>query len=239
MEVLIANDLDELSHKAADWICKYIEKTLKKQDRFTIVLSGGNTPKKLYQLLASPVYIHKINWEKIHFFWGDERYVPFSDIRNNAKLAVDSLLDHVPAKKENIHLIRTDIKPEDAAVEYEKLLHTYFPDRNHSFDLALLGMGDNAHTLSLFPGYPVVLEKEKWVVSFWLQEQQMHRITLTAPVINAAARIIFLVSGGDKATALHHVLSEEYNPELYPAQVIQPYCGELFWWVDEAAAVNL
>jgi 6-phosphogluconolactonase len=239
MEVLIAKDLDELSLKVADWICKYIEKTLKKQERFTIVLSGGNTPEKLYQLLASPAYIDKIEWEKIHFFWGDERYVPFDDIRNNARMAFDVLLNHVPVKKENIHIISTDIKPEDAAIEYEKLLHLYFPDRNHSFDLVLLGMGDNAHTLSLFPGYSVVLEKEKWVVSFWLQEQQMHRITLTAPVINAATRIIFLVSGSGKAVALQQVLSREYHPEFYPSQVIQPYFGELFWWVDEAAAVNL
>jgi 6-phosphogluconolactonase len=239
MEVLIAKDPDELSHKVADWIWKYIEKILRKQDRFTIVLSGGNTPKKLYQLLASPAYINKIDWKKIHFFWGDERCVPITDERNNAKMAFDALLDHVPVKKENIHIVRTDIRPEDAAVEYEKLLQNYFPDPAHTFDLVLLGMGDNAHTLSLFPGYSVVTEKEKWVASFFLQEQQMHRVTLTAPVINAAARIIFLVSGGDKAAALHHVLSDEYDPELYPAQIIRPYFGDLFWWVDEAAAVNL
>jgi 6-phosphogluconolactonase len=239
MEVLIAKDLDELSHRAADWICKFIEKTLRKQNSFTLVLSGGNTPKKLYQLLASSAFINKIDWEKIHFFWGDERCVPFSDERNNAKMTFDALLNHVPVKKENIHIIRTDMNPEDAAIEYEKILHDYFPDGNHTFDLVLLGMGDNAHTLSLFPGYNVVVEKEKWVVSFFLKEQQMQRITLTAPVINAAVRIIFLVSGGDKAGALHHVLSDEYNPDLYPSQIIQPYTGELFWWVDEAAAVNL
>jgi 6-phosphogluconolactonase len=239
MEVLIAKDLEEMSFKVADWICMYIEKRLREQSRFTLVLSGGNTPKKLYQLLASSSFIYKIDWGKIHFFWGDERYVPFTDERNNARMAFDALLDQVPVKQENVHIIRTDIEPEDAAAEYEKLLHNYFPDSNHSFDLVLSGMGDNAHTLSLFPGYDVVMEKEKWVVSFLLQEQQMYRITLTAPVINAATCIIFLVSGGDKAAALYHVLTDEYEPELYPAQVIRPYTGELFWWVDEAAAVNL
>jgi 6-phosphogluconolactonase len=239
MKVLIAKNLDELSFNAADWITKYIGKTLKKQDRFTFALSGGNTPKKLYQLLASPAFNKKIEWEKIHFFWGDERYVPFSDERNNAKMVFDALLFHVPVNRENIHIIRTDIEPEDAAAEYEKLLHDYFAGRDHSFDLVLLGMGNNAHTLSLFPGYSVVTEKEKWVVSFRLREEQITRVTLTAPVVNAAAHIIFLVSGADKAHALQQVFSAEYNPELYPAQVIQPYTGELYWWVDEAAAVDL
>jgi 6-phosphogluconolactonase len=239
MEIQIAKDLDELSFKVAGWICKYIEKALKKQDRFTIVLSGGNTPKKLYQLLASPAFINRIDWKKIHIFWGDERCVPFTDERNNAGMAFDSLLNHVPVKKENIHIIRTDINPEDAAAEYEKCLHDYFPDRNHTFDLVLLGMGDNAHTLSLFPGYIVVLEKEKWVVSFFLLEQKIQRITLTAPVINAAACIVFLISGADKAASLQQVLSHEYDPNLYPSQIIHPHSGKLYWWVDEAAAVNL
>jgi 6-phosphogluconolactonase len=239
MEVLVAKDIDELSFNVADWITKYMEQTLRKQDRFTLVLSGGNTPKKLYQLLASAAFVKKIDWKKIHFFWGDERYVPFTDERNNARMAFDALLSHVPVNKKNIHMIRTDIEPEDAASEYEKLLHNYFPDRDHSFDLVLLGMGNNAHTLSLFPGYSVVMEKEKWVVSFDLREEHIYRVTMTAPVINAAARIIFLISGTDKATALQQVLSQEYDPELYPAQAIQPTTGELFWWVDEAAAVNL
>ena len=239
MEVLITKDIDELSNRVADWITAYIEKTLRKQERFTLVLSGGNTPKRLYQLLATPEYSNRVDWTKIHFFWGDERYVPFSDDRNNAKMAFDTLLNHVPVNKENIHLIRTDIKPEDAAAEYEKVLQNYFPDKSHSFDLVLLGMGNNAHTLSLFPGYSVVMEKEKWVSTFFLREEQINRVTLTAPVINAAACILFLVSGADKAAALHQVLSQEYDPGLYPSQVIQPFSGELFWWIDEAAAVDL
>ena len=236
---MITKDIDELSNRVADWITAYIEKTLRKQERFTLVLSGGNTPKRLYQLLATPEYSNRVDWTKIHFFWGDERYVPFSDDRNNAKMAFDTLLNHVPVNKENIHLIRTDIKPEDAAAEYEKVLQNYFPDKSPSFDLVLLGMGNNAHTLSLFPGYSVVMEKEKWVSTFFLREEQINRVTLTAPVINAAACIIFLVSGADKAAALHQVLSQEYDPGLYPSQVIQPFTGELFWWIDEAAAVDL
>ena len=239
MKLVVTKNMDELSRKAADWIVVYIIEILKKKSYFTFVLSGGTTPKQLYQLLASPGYHEKIDWHKIHFFWGDERYVPFSDKRNNAKMAFDYFLSQVDVLKENIHSIQTDITPGASAAGYESLLHQFFPDPDHTFDLVLLGIGNNAHTLSLFPGYDVIKEKEKWVQSFYLKEQEMYRITLTAPVINAANRIAFLVSGSEKAASLYHILSEEYDPDLYPAQLIQPYNGEAYWWVDEAAAADL
>jgi 6-phosphogluconolactonase len=239
MNLVIKKDSDQLSTDFAVWLIEYVEKRLQQQNRFTIVLSGGNTPKKLYQLLASEKFKQKIDWNKLHFFFGDERYVPFTDERNNAKMAFDNLLNHVPVSKKNIHTIHTDIDPEISAMEYEKLLHEYFPDNNKTFDLVLLGMGDNAHTLSLFPGYDVVNEKKKWVQSFYLDEQKMVRITLTAPVVNAAECVAFLISGGDKAAALQHVLGGEHDPNLYPSQAIQPYTGELFLWIDEAAAADL
>jgi 6-phosphogluconolactonase len=239
MNLIIKKDSDELSRDFAVWITGYIEKKLQQQSRFTIVLAGGSTPKKLYRLLAADKFKKKIDWSKLHFFWGDERYVPFADEKNNAKMAFDNLLSHVPVIKENIHIIRTDIEPERSAIEYEKLLHQYFPDKEKTFDLVLLGMGDNAHTLSLFPGYDVVNEKKKWVQSFYLEEQKMVRITLTAPVINGAECVIFLVSGSDKAAAVQHVLAGEHDPNLYPSQTIQPYTGELYWWIDEPAAADL
>ena len=154
-------------------------------------------------------------------------------------MAFENLLDHVPVIKDQIHIMRTDIEPEAAGIEYEKLLHEYFPDSNHTFDLVLLGMGDDAHTLSLFPGHDLVNEKKKWVKAFYSEEQKMYRITLTAPVVNAAGRIAFLVNGSDKAAALYHVLSGEYDPGFYPSQIIQPYNDELYWWVDEAAAADI
>jgi len=236
---IITKDIDELSEQVAAWIAAYIETVLKKQDRFTLVLSGGSTPKKLYQLLATDKYKNKIDWIKLHFFWGDERYVPFTDDRNNAKMAFEILLDHVPVLKDHIHIMRTDIEPEAAAMEYENILHNYFRNSNHTFDLILLGLGDNAHTLSLFPGYDIVNEKKKWVKSFYLNEQKMYRITLTTPVVNTSGRIVFLISGSDKAAALYHVLSDKYEPDLYPAQIIQPYNGEIYWWVDQAAAADI
>lgn len=239
MNLIIKKNSDELSIDFAVWIADYIEKKLQQQSRFTIVLAGGNTPKKLYQLLATEEFKNKIDWSKLHFFWGDERYVPFADEKNNAKMVFDNLLNHIAIAKENIHIIRTDIEPELSAIEYEKLLHEYFPDNDKTFDLVLLGMGDNAHTLSLFPGYDVVQEKERWVQSFYLEEQKMVRITLTAPVVNAAGCIVFLVSGSDKAAAVQHVLAGEHEPDLYPSQIIQPFKGELYWWIDKAAGADL
>lgn len=239
MDPIITKNADELGRNVAAWMTDYIKEVLEKQDRFTIALSGGSTPKKLYQLLASDEYKHRIAWEKLHFFWGDERYVPFTDERNNARMAFDTLLDHVPVRREQVHIMRTDIPPEESAAEYETILRGYFDGQPFSFDLVLLGMGDNAHTLSLFPGYDNIHERHKWVMAFYLKEQQMHRITLTVPVVNLAARVAFLVAGADKAEPLLHVLYKEHDPDLYPAQLIQPYSHQPWWFIDAAAAKEL
>jgi 6-phosphogluconolactonase len=239
MNLQISKDLEELSKSFADWLVTCIKDVLSRQDRFVIALSGGNTPRKLFQLLATDHYKKQIAWEQLHFFWGDERFVAFTDDRNNAKMAFEELLDHVPVAKENVHVIRTDIDPGESAIAYEKLLHTYFDNQPHSFDLVLLGLGDNAHTLSLFPGYDVVREHQKWVSAFYLKEQKNYRITLTAPIVNQAVRVAFLVSGGDKAAAVYHIIAGEHDPDLYPGQIIQPFNGEIFWFCDEAAAADL
>lgn len=240
MNLHISKDIEELSNYVAEWLVKYMQDVLSKKDRFTIALSGGSTPQRLYQLLASEKYRDRINWKQLHFFWGDERCVSFSDDRNNAKKAFDSLLSHVPVAKESIHFIQTDIDPVSSAIKYEKLLLQYFQQQLYTFDFVLLGLGDNAHTLSLFPGYDdIIFEKENWVRSFYLKEQQMYRITLTAPVINKAARIAFLINGNDKSNALRHVISGIYDPVVYPAQLIQPLNGELYWLMDQSAASGL
>ena len=236
MEIVVRENMDELSKELADWFAGYVAEVLKKKSVFTFCLSGGSTPQKFYQLLSSRFYRDKIDWRKIHFFWGDERAVPFTDSRNNARMAFENLLNKVPVKKEQIHIIPTDKEPEPAAEAYQKLLKKQFAKSKHSFDFVLLGLGDNAHTLSLFPGYDVVHEKSKWVVSFFLKKQDMYRITLTAPVINNAAAVAFLVAGADKAEAVKHILKDASNSSLYPAQVIRPVHGRLFWWMDKAAA---
>src|SRR5215467_7137042 len=154
MNLNISNNIEELSLQVAEWMVDYIHKTFQLQDRFTIALSGGSTPKKLNLLLASDQVKYKIDWQKLHVFWGDERYVPFNDDRNNAKMAFDTLLDHVPVPKSQIHIMRTDIDANESANEYEVILHQYFPSndsKSNSFNLVILGMGDDGHTLSLFP----------------------------------------------------------------------------------------
>jgi len=264
MQLIITKNIDELNWQVAEWITGYISEVLIEHDRFTIVLSGGSTPKKLYQLLASNEFKEKIDWGKLHVFWGDERYVPLTDDRNNAKMAFDTLLNHIPVPKSQIHIMRTDIDAGKSANEYERLLKKYFPEAasfmlqaasntltNHgsrlttddsrltTFDLVLLGLGDNAHTLSLFPGEEVIHEKGRLVKSVFVKEVTMQRITLTAPVVNLSKRVAFLVSGHDKADAVSHVLLDEYTPDMYPAQVIKPLNGELFWFLDEAAAIHV
>ncbi len=236
MEVVIKPTPTEVSKALADWISSYIEETLANQDRFTFVLTGGGSPKELYTLLASPPYKTSINWDKVHLFWGDERAVPFSDDRNNAKMTFETLIDNVPVPPDQVHVIQTELGPNPAATAYETLLKTYFDEEGPTFDLVLNGMGEDGHTLSLFPGQPVIHEKDAWVKAYWLDAQQMYRITMTAPLVNRAGRVVFLTFGTGKAHALKEVLKGARNVDHYPSQIIQPQSGELYWFVDQAAA---
>jgi 6-phosphogluconolactonase len=239
MNLQVFKDADHLCKGLAEWITSLIEETLSRKERFSLVLSGGNTPKKLHELLATPHYAERIDWQKIHIFWGDERAVPFEDSRNNARMAFDTLLNKVNIPREQIHIMDTGLSPDAAAMEYEEELNEYFgsdilPDK--TFDLVLLGMGDDGHTLSLFPGQPILHEEKLWVSSYFLKDQDMFRITLTKNIVNRAEHIVFMISGFEKARALHEVLEGEKNPEQFPAQLIIPLQGELHFFTDEAAA---
>jgi len=249
MQLHIFENINELSKRVADWMIEHINNTLQQQDRFTLVLSGGSTPKKLHELLSSDDYKNEIDWSKLHIFWGDERFVPFNDDRSNSKMCFDTLLNNVPVPKEQIHKIQTEnITPEDSAKAYEEVLKKYFPEaaspqlqttnyKLQTFDLVLLGMGDDGHTLSLFPGKTEVIhETKKLCTSLWLESQNMYRVTLTHPIVNYSAAVAFLVTGSGKAKALHEVLKGNYNPDVYPSQIVKPTNGELHWFVDEAAA---
>jgi 6-phosphogluconolactonase len=235
----IFDNKEILSEQLALWICDFVTETLKNQEFFTMVLSGGETPKLLYQKLASEEYKNKINWNRIHVFFGDERVVPFKDDRNNAKMAFEYLLDHVDIPVTQIHIMRTDIEPVFAVDEYRKLLHSFFHSTNHTFDLVLLGMGDDGHTLSLFPGSSIIEEKENWVNSVYNEQQQMYRITLMPLIVNKSHRIAFMVDGAKKANVLKQVLEGEYMPSKFPAQIISPVEGELHWFLDSAVAKDL
>lgn len=253
MQLHIFRNADEMSAHTADWIVNLVRATLQKQDRFTLVLSGGSTPRKLHEILAGGDYPSRIDWQKVHVFWGDERFVPFGDERNNARMGFETLLRHVPVPPEQVHIIPTEnVTPEASAEAYEAILKEYFGSKGGddnkesaassatTFDLVLLGMGDDGHTLSLFPGMTEVIhEQRKWCTSLWLPSQDMYRVTLTHPVVNRAAVIAFLVSGAGKAGALHEVINGRRQPEKYPAQIIQSLTGELHWLLDEAAAAGL
>ena len=243
MELHVCKNYDELSEHIAHWMVEYICKTLSTHKRFSIALTGGNTPKKLYEILASDEYKNKIDWSRANIFLGDERFVPFDDDRNNAKMIQHTLLDKVAVNPSHVHFMQTEnMSPETSANAYEEVLQYYFSklstvnSHQSTFDLVLLGLGDDAHTLSLFPGQTAAInEQKRWCTYLWLEQQNMHRITLTAPVVNAAKCIAFLVSGDSKANALNNVLHKKYDPLTYPSQIIKPTNGELHWFVDEAA----
>lgn len=239
MKLHIASDTRELSTQLAEFIRQDIDSVLKVRDKYTFVLSGGSTPKALYKLLTQEPYKSSIPWEKIHFFWGDERFVPFEDDRNNAKMAFDELLSHVPVIETNIHIMDTSLSPEAASEKYTQILKSYFPEEAETFDLVLLGMGDDGHTLSLFPGTKIIHEKEKVVDAFYLDAQSMYRITLTAPVVNKAYKVVFMAAGANKKEVLYQVLKGESNVDKFPSQIIQPDRGELHWFVDAAAAAEI
>jgi len=215
--------------------------------RFVTALSGGSTPRALFELLATERFASSVDWGRILVCWGDERAVPPDAEASNYRMAREALLDHVPIPPSQVHRVRGEEPPLIAAAAYEQTLRTLFatpvgpprPVTGARFDLVLLGMGDNGHTASLFPGLHAVREAERWVVAESVAEVAMWRITLTPVVLNAAAEVVFLVSGADKAAMLHRVLDGPIRPDEFPAQIVAPHHGRLRWLVDAEAAALL
>ncbi len=225
-----------LSKAAADLFVKAALEAVEESGRFTVALTGGSSPVQLYRLLAESPYREQVPWAQTYVFWGDERWVPLTDERSNARMARENLLDQVPIPRHQIYpMWADDTEPTDFAIQYEALLQQHFDQSPPRFDLILLGMGDDGHTASLFPGTAVLHERSRWVWAYYLEPQHMYRITLTVPLINQAKRIHFLTFGSNKANALYEVLDGERNPDLYPSQLVQPQ-GEVLWLVDENAA---
>jgi len=240
----IVADGAEIARAAAEEVVRLAGEAVNARGRFTFVLSGGSTPRSLFQLLSAPheSFRDRITWSSVHVFWGDERCVPPDHPDSNYRMARESLLDHVPIPTANVHRIAAE-NPDAAAAAalYDNELGAFFSSGSElpRFDLVLLGLGPDGHTASLFPGNAAVHETQRRVIAPFVEKFGTHRITLTAPVLKHAAVVIFLVSGAEKSAALAAVVEGERQVDLYPAQIIQPDDGELVWLVDTAAAQGL
>jgi 6-phosphogluconolactonase len=232
-------DLEAVSRAAAELVVKEIREAVKDHGQFILVLSGGHTPRRLYELLSGDPFRDQISWDRVHVFWGDERCVPPDDPRSNERMAREALLNHVPIPHLQIHSVHCTRRVREATVEYEALLRSFFKDRVPRFDFVLLGLGEDGHTASLFPNTHVLDEHERWVAEVYPAKQDLYRITLTTPIINQAAMVAFLVSGASKARILHEVLEGPFEPSRLPAQLIRPTSGKLLWLVDEESAALL
>jgi len=239
-DIRVFKDVEGLSHEAANLFAQQAEKAIEHRGRFLVVLNGGSTPARLFQLLATE-YREKIDWDKVHIFWGDERCVPPDDPGSNYRQAQEAFLSHVSIPEVNIHRIKGELDPVDASRDYALVLKEFatstfdFP----RFDLVYLGMGEDGHTASLFPGSPVDVSGPTLPVTAQYQDRPANRVTLTQLVLNQARTVAFMATGEKKAVTLAEVMSDRYNPELYPAQRIEPKDGRLIWLVDEDAAARL
>jgi 6-phosphogluconolactonase len=234
--VRVYADYEALSRAAAELFVRLADEAARDRGRFNVALSGGRTPQRTYELLATRYFRERVDWGRVHVFWGDERCVPPDDPRSNAGMAHRKLLDHVPAPRDQIHPMFCADSARDAARSYESLLRSSFDKGSSRLDLALLGLGTDGHTASLFPGTPAVREKDRWVTEIFSKEEGIYRLTLTVPFLNKAAVAAFIVSGDSKDRVLGKVLCEQPEPDI-PAGLIKPgQGGECLWLVDRKAA---
>lgn len=237
-------DATAIAKRAAGELVRIAADAMRDSGRFTIALAGGSTPKTLYNLLATdPKLRAGVPWDKMQVFFGDERHVGPGHPDSNFKMATDAMLAKAPLKPEQVSRIKGEYEDtEKAAQEYEQELRRFFRLKDGEFprfDLILLGMGNEGHTLSLFPGTKALHETKRLVARNWIGKLYTERITLTAPAANTAANVIFMIAGADKAPALKAVLEGPHEPEQLPAQMIRPVNGKLLWLVDAAAGSML
>ncbi len=244
--VMIANDREELARVAAEHLARAAARAVAARGRFTLVLAGGSTPRDLYHRLAEEPLFCAMPWDSVHLFWGDERSVPPDHAESNYRMVREALLDAVPIVAANVHRIASELAdPAVAAARYEADLRAFFgvaPGAWPRFDLVLLGLGNDGHTASLFPGTGAVAVADRLCFALWVERLATHRITLSLPVFLAARSVAFLVAGADKALSVQAVLGDE-APRLpadeLPAAAVRPTHGELTWWLDRDAASRL
>src|SRR5690349_13184147 len=241
MHIAIYPDTDILSHEAAQYIVRVAQESIVTHGRFTLALSGGNTPKKLYGLLASEPYVSQIDWNLVEIFWSDERCVPPDSPDSNYHMAQEVLLSKVPIPANQIHRTPADEADRDAASEaYAQEMRNVFGTNGvPKFDLIQLGMGPEGHTASLFPHQASLHEQQRLVMPVSVPKPPPARLTFTPPLLNAATRVLFLVTGADKVDAVQAVLEGDHQPDEYPAQIVQPPRGDVTWMLDNAAAARL
>jgi 6-phosphogluconolactonase len=233
-EIRIYGDADELARAAAEHFVSLAVESIWQRGLFAVALSGGSTPRTAYTLLASPKYAKKIDWTRVHLFWGDERCVPPEHPDSNYGLVHEALLKSVSIPEGNIHRMPGEEKPDEAARQYEDLLRGFF-STGSCFDLVLLGVGGDGHTASLFPGTKALGAPNRWVMANYVEPLGEWRLTLTAEVINTAGQVTFLASGEPKAEIVREILLGPRRPEELPAQLIKPPRGCLLWMLDAQA----
>ena len=239
-EIIICRDANELSRKAAGQFVSLARQAIAAHGRYTVVLSGGWTPKALYSLLATGEFSEQLAWRQIHLFWGDERCVAPDHAESNFRMVKEALLSRTIIPMENVHRMAGEKAPAVAAAEYEIQLRKHFhidDDTVPRFDLVLLGLGEDGHTASLFPGSSALNETERLVATTYVEKLNAHRLSLTFPVINNAAQIAFLVAGESKSAIVKEILTTEKCD--YPAARIRPENGQLIWFITQDAASDL
>jgi 6-phosphogluconolactonase len=237
--IRVLPDPSALADAAARHIVEAGQAAIDARGAFSIALSGGSTPRELHRRLASPPLAAQLDWSHVHVWFGDERCVPPDHADSNYRMASETLLSHVSIPPAQVHRMRGELEPTEAAAAYEQELRTFFGDEPPRLDIILLGMGDNGHTASLFPGLDAVHEQQRWVVAEYVAEVSMWRLTLTPQVLNLGREVLFLVAGSGKAAMLRQVLEGPYAPDEKPAQIVRPSPGEVIWLVDTAAAAEL
>lgn len=238
--VQVFDDAEAVARAATETFARLASEAVEERGTFSVALSGGTTPRRVYELLASDAYRERVPWSKVHVFFGDERAVPPDHAESNYRMASEALLSHVPVPSENVHRIEGLGDAAANASDYESVMRGFFGEAEWPrFDLVFLGMGDDGHTASLFPNTAALEESRAWVAPNWVEKLQAWRVTLTAPAINAARRIVFLVTGASKAERLREVLDGPHDPARLPSQMIRPRDGALSWYVDRAAAAKL
>jgi 6-phosphogluconolactonase len=238
--VEVLSDLEALSHRAASIFVNTSRNSIATKKGFTVAISGGSTPRRLYALLGSEAYRDQVDWQHVHFFWADERCVPKEDEGSNFRTAFDTLLSKVALPDKNIHRIKGEEAPDQAAGDYEEEIRRFFGGSGWpGFDLIILGVGEDGHTASLFPGSKSLEETARFAIPVYLKEPGKNRITLTLPVLNHADQILFLVAGPSKAAVLSEIFGEKEKRKLLPAGLINLLRGNMIWLMDQEAAGKL